>query len=372
MIDGTAITDLSCPWARKYANMGTMNVILGHLAQFASFAAQSEVLCTQGLVHLLDQPHARACFIQEIRSSTAVEVPDNLIWRAEVFQQDRGRPDLEGSTAGGLPIVKVEAKLGAAFSTGQFRSYAEDLTARGAGVGVLLVLVPSARIAEAVREISLAFEVQGDAPWHPVRYPGIAITVIAWEHILDALGNAGLPAPSACDVAQLNAMYRVLSGQHIEPLASIEDLLAWRERAGVFMQLVDRVTRSLSQEGEKRYPIGTERVEGGPEGLEPMGYYRRYLCRPLGDQRPCFSIGVRDPFENFSTPIWMRFHRQTPQFMVIRERLTRSPLGEQLVYSSGHVWIPLDVPLNTGGDQLVAAVAANAEEFATIAYAPLD
>lgn len=25
-IDGTAITDLSCPWAQRYANLGTMNV----------------------------------------------------------------------------------------------------------------------------------------------------------------------------------------------------------------------------------------------------------------------------------------------------------------------------------------------------------
>ena len=352
--------------------MGAMNVILGHLAQFASFAGQSEVLCTQGLVHLLGQPDARACFIREIRSSTAVEVPEDLVWRAEALQQDRGRPDLEGNTAGGLPVVKVEAKLGAAFSSGQLRSYVEDLSARGAGFGVLLVLVPGARLVEAQRQIGLTFEVQGDSPWHPDHYPGIAITVMTWEHILDALQKAGSEAPSACDVAQLNAMYRVLSGQHIEPLASIEDLLAWRERAGVFTQLVDRVTRSLLPDGERLYPLGTERVAGEPEGLEPRGYYRRYLCRPLGDERPCFSIGVRDPFEKFSTPIWMRFHRQTPQFRLVRDRLMRSPLSEKLVHSNGHVWIPLDVPLNTGRDQLVAAIVANAEEVATIAYAPLD
>ena len=349
-----------------------MNIILGHLAQFASFGAQSEVLCTQGLAHLLGRPDARACFVREIRSSAAVEVPEDLVWRAEVLQQDRGRPDLEGSTIGGEPVVKVEAKLGAAFSTRQLRSYVDDLTARGSGVGVLLVLVPGARIAEAVREISLTFEVQGDAPWRPDRYPGIAITVMTWERVLDALDNAELPGPSACDVAQLNAMYRVLSGQHIEPLASIEDLLAWRERAGVFTQLVDRVTRNLLPDGEKLYPIGTEQVAGEPEGLEPRGYYRRYLCRPLGDQRPCFSVGVRDPFQNFSTPVWMRFHRATPQFTVVRDRLTRSPLGEKLVHSGGHLWIPLDVPLHMGGDQLVAAVVGNAEEVAAIAYAPLN
>ena len=347
-----------------------MNVILGHLAQFASLAGQSELLCTQGLVHLLCQTEARACFTDEIRSSTAVEVPDNLVWRAEVLQQDRGRPDLEGSTASGLPVVKVEAKLGAAFAPGQLRSYVHDLADRTAGSRVLLVLVPSVRVREAQREITVAFEVQGDGPWRPAHYPGIAITVMTWERILDVLNKAGLPAPAACDVAQLTALYRVLSGQHIEPLASTEDLLAWRERAGVFTQIVDRVTRSLLQNEEKLYPIGTEQVAGEPEGLEPRGYYRRYLCRPLGDQRPCFSIGVRDPFQNFSTPIWMRFHRETPRFRIVRDRLIRSPLSDKLVHSDGHVWIPLEVPLNTGGDQLVAAVVTNAEEVAMIAYAP--
>ena len=172
----------------------------------ASFAGQSEVLCTQGLVHLLGHPDARARFLRQTRSSAAVEVPEELVWRAEIFQQDRGQPDLEGNTADGVPVVKVEAKLDAAFSSGQLRSYVEELSARGAGVVVLVVLVPGARIAEATPEISLTFEVQGEAPRRPARYPRIAITVMSWEQVLDALDNAGLPGASACDVAQLNAM----------------------------------------------------------------------------------------------------------------------------------------------------------------------
>ena len=349
-----------------------MNVILGHLAQFASFAGQSELLCTQGLAHLLGQPEARACVRAEIRLSAAVELPQDLVWRAEVLQEDRGRPDLVGSTASGVPVVKVEAKLGAAFAPGQLRSYVEDLCARGSGSGVLLVLVSNARLQEAQREIMFAFEVQGDGPWRPARYPGITITVITWEHILGALGTASLPAPGACDVVQLNALYRVLSGQHIEPLASIEDLLEWRQRAGTLMPLVDRVTRTLSRAGERLNPVGVEPVAGEPEGLEPRGYYRRYLCRPLGGQQSCFSIGLRAPFEGYTTPIWMRFHQDTPEFWTVRDRLIRSLLHRNLAHSEGHVWIPLDVPLHEGGDQLVAAVAANAQAVAAIAYAPQD
>ena len=60
---------------------------------------------------MLAQPDARACFAAEIPASIAVEVPDNLVWRAKVLQQDRVRPDLVGSTKSGLPVVKVEAKL---------------------------------------------------------------------------------------------------------------------------------------------------------------------------------------------------------------------------------------------------------------------
>ena len=68
----------------------------------------------------------------------------------------------------------------------------------------------------------------------------------------------------------------------------------------------------------------------------------------------------------------MCFHRLPPTFPLFRNRLSQSPLSEKLVHSDRHVWIPLEVPLNKGGDQLVAAVVANAEEVAPIAYAPLD
>lgn len=42
------------------------------------------------------------------------------------------------------------------------------------------------------------------------------------------------------------------------------------------------------------------------------------------------------------------------------------------MHSDGHVWIPLELPLHAGGDELVTAVVAGAEEVARIAYAPLD
>jgi hypothetical protein len=44
--------------------------------------------------------------------------PD-LTWRAEVGQQDRGRTDVEACAADGKPVVKIEAKLGAALGEGR-------------------------------------------------------------------------------------------------------------------------------------------------------------------------------------------------------------------------------------------------------------
>lgn len=36
-----------------------MGTLLGRLAQFASFTTQGELLCTQGLAHLLQHPDAQ-------------------------------------------------------------------------------------------------------------------------------------------------------------------------------------------------------------------------------------------------------------------------------------------------------------------------
>ena len=36
--------------------------LLSHLAQFASFSNQGELLCTQGLAYLLENPEAGAAF----------------------------------------------------------------------------------------------------------------------------------------------------------------------------------------------------------------------------------------------------------------------------------------------------------------------
>lgn len=347
-----------------------MPKLLGHLAQFSSFAMQGEVLCTQGLACLLQGSDAKSALKSMIETHAGVGISDPLEWFAEARQEDdKTRPDLEARTPDKTPRVKIEAKLGAKLDAGQFRSYAKDLQARSHESGVLLALVPRQRIREATNVVTGAFNVSGAPPWLPADYPNVAVTVVSWDDVLDALKRAG-SEPLRSEVEQLEAMYKVLNGDDILPLAGVEDLVEWRKRESDFINLMDRASRRLTTH-HNVYPIGVEPLEQAPEGLEPKGYRRRYTFRQLGTSTPHFSLGVRDPFTGFTTPIWMRFHKVTPQFPLIRDRLMSSDLNLKLVESGGHVWIPLEVPLGVGAEEMVSALVRKAEEVAQVAYQPL-
>jgi len=346
-----------------------MGTLLGHLSQFGSFSTQGEVLCTQGLAYLLrEHPDAQSAFTAEIASVTGVTIGNDLTWRAEAHQEgDRGRPDLEARTTGGVPTVKIEAKLGAALSPGQFQSYVSDLQGRSPE-SVLLVLVPRPRTEEATDVVTGVFGLSGPSPWRPTEYPDVAIAVVSWDDVLAALGRGGSERFRS-ELEQIEAMYRVLGGDYIPPLAGPQELAEWRKRETDFVNLVDRATRRLTTH-HRVYPMGVEPLKQVPEGLEPKGYTRRYVCRPLGEATSCFSIGARDPVAGIVSPIWLRFNKTTGHFRDIRDRLDASDLRPRLVPSGGHIWIPLDVPLGVDGKQMVNALVAQAEEVVRVAYQP--
>jgi len=347
-----------------------MPKLLGHLAQFSSFAMQGEVLCTQGLACLLQSSDAKSALKSKIETRAGVGLSDQLEWFAEARQEnDKTRPDLEARTPDKAPRVKIEAKLGAKLDGGQFRSYAKDLYTRSPEGGVLLALVPHQRVGEATNVVTGAFNVSGAPPWRPADYPSVVVTVVSWDDVLDALKRAG-SEPLRSEVEQLEAMYKVLNGDDILPLAGVEDLIEWRKRESDFINLVDRASRRLSTH-HGLLPMAVEPPEQVPEGFEPKGYRRRYVGRPLGSGTSFFSIGVRDPFEGRSTPVWLRFHKDTPEFSLIRDRLYASSLEPRLVMSGGHVWIPLDVPLGVGSEEMVNALVAQAERVAEVACRPL-
>lgn len=344
-----------------------MKTLIGHLAQFDSFFSQGEVLCTQGLAYLLHNSDARSRFATEITTRTGVTLPHDLTWRAEAYQaHDRGRPDLEARSASGLPVVKIEAKLGAALSAGQLQSYVDDLQGRSSR-GVLIVLVPEGRIQEAARVVEGTFGPSKSGCWRPAGCEGVTVAVVSWEEIFEALRSGG-PERLQYEVEQVEDMYRVVGGDYyIAPLAGPEELIAWRKREKDLVDWVDRATRRLTTDGRIN-PIGMEPLEQAPEGLEPKGYQRRYVCRPLGEDWSCYCLGLRDPFAGHCTPIWLRFDKRTPGFAMVSERLRTSRLEPRLLSSSGHIWIPLDLPFRVDTEDVVNALVRQAEEVATVAY----
>ena len=341
---------------------------MGHLARFGSFTKQGEVLCTQGLAYLL-QAHsdARSVFAVELSARAGVHVSHDLTWLAEQRQEsDNARPDLEGSIDK-IPVVKVEAKLGAAIDRTQFISYVghlqNHLQARRLD-GVLVVLVPRARTDEATREVKEAFGLEGPGPWRAADHPDVTIVVVSWDHILGVLERVESERFRG-ELEQFNAMYQELSGSYIEPLAGRDDLVRWRERRDDFIKLVDQVTRDLTDR-PRVLPKRREPQEQEPENLQREDYELRYVCQPLGDVESCFSIGVRDSFEGFDTPIWLRFHRATPGFRDIRERIESSDIP--WTPSGGHIWIPLVVPFDADAEEMVRTLVADAENVRRIAY----
>lgn len=337
-----------------------MDRLLGHLAQFGSLWKQGELLCTQGLAYLLRDTEGERAFTDWISSATGHPLSPGLRWKAESRQEDRGRPDLEGRNEEGQPVVKVEAKLWAPFGHGQLESYVSALCAGGQG-GTLLVVVPKSRLAETTTHVNAVFEVAGAGPWRlPREAVEIPCAVATWEDLLKALSTV----PSGRfqdDLSQLRAMYRVFSG-YMEPITSDQQILDWRDREASWDILVGHVTRALTAPGDRLLPFG---VDGGAQP-----YRRRYVCRRVAGEWSCYSVGTRDPFQGHKTPVWLRFHKGTGRFIEIAGRLERSALGAEAVSSQGHLWFPLEVPLNADREAMTGDLVAQVQRILAVAYPP--
>jgi hypothetical protein len=340
-----------------------MDRLLGYLAQFGSLSRQGELLCTQGLAYLLRDADGERVFTSLVSLATGHSLSPGLSWQAERRQDDGGRPDLEGRDAEGQSVVKIEAKLGAAFAEGQLESYVSALCATGHG-GTLLIVAPKSRLEEITGHASTHFEIAGARPWRINRETmEIPCSVVTWEELLDALSTV----PSERfrdDLSQFRAMYRVFNGDDMEPLTSDEQVLAWRQREEWWETLVDHATRALTATNNRVLPFG---VDGGPHP-----YRRRYVCRPVSQVSSCYSVGIRDPFRNHRTPIWLRFSRSTAHFIEIADRLERSELRAVAIRSQGDLWFPLKVPLNAGRVTMIAAIVAQVQRIVAVAYAQPD
>jgi hypothetical protein len=205
----------------------TTSTLLGYLARFASFTAQSEVLCTQSLTYLLQAHKEARSALAKIVARTGIEIDDALTWLPEAKQKDGARPDLEARMSDGTPLVKVEAKLEAQLLPEQLQSYVSDLRKRNRGDAALLVLVPESRKDEASGVTCEAFELSGDGPWSVINGHRTGIAVISWQEIFDALRGCKVERLRH-EFDELEGMYFELSSEFIAPLASESDLREWR------------------------------------------------------------------------------------------------------------------------------------------------
>ena len=360
-----------------------MTTLLGFLARFGSFTTQSELLCTQGLAYLLQTyEHAAAALTEEVTKRTEVVTHNSLTWHAEVVHDQKERPDIEAQSENGVPFIMIEAKLGAGFGSGQLLAYLRLLQKYDEGEAAMLVLVPEKRIEEAVNAVSDAFGPPQADRWYLTDGRPCGIAVISWNEIFTSLRRCNEERFSY-DLAQLEEMYKELRGDYIAPLANIEDLLHWRERETDFINVAKEVSCQLTPAGRllpfQPEPLEepSERPEGPSDEFEDQVYRRRYVRSPSDDSDSYFSIGVRDPFAGWKTPIWMRFHRATDKFGHIRQRIEKdtsmnkkdpSTKKKGWLESGGHIWIPMTVPFEVSGEQMIERIIEQAKEALRVAY----
>jgi hypothetical protein len=288
-----------------------------------------------------------------------------------VIHDEKERPDIEAQSENGVPFIMIEAKLGAVLGPDQLRAYVEILQKFDGDEAALLVLVPKNRIKEATETVSEPFGPPQSDRWYVAGDRPCRVAVITWDDIFTALRRCK-EENFAYDLAQLEEMYRELRGDYIAPLADKEDLLYWRERETDFINVAKEASRQLTPGGRllpfQPEPLEepSEKSEGPSEAFEDQVYRRRYVRFPDGHSDSYFSIGVRDPFSGWKTPIWMRFHRDTDKFGSIRQRIEKDPF---LVWreSGGHIWIPMKVPYEVPGEQMIDAIVEQAKAVLSVA-----
>lgn len=320
--------------------------ILEYLSRFSSFTKQSELLCTQGLTYILrTYPAARRAFAHTIEKKVDFICGDSLHWLAEPAQTDGGRPDLEARLNDGTPIIKIEAKLRAELGPLQLKSYINDLDHKSHGKSLLLVLVPDWRVNEVCEIVAKSFGFEVSRLFSmPSLIEGEPITayVISWNELFDDLKTSEeIETRYQHELEQLRAMYRELSGDYITPLANKDILDSWKKYESEYISLIDQLTRRLNYR-DRVLPIQKETIMQNSEFEANSTHTLRYVCPFSRFTDTCFSIGVRDPFAGYITPVWMRFHGKTPYFSEVQSRVKLSSLD--WLESDGHLWLPLDVP----------------------------
>lgn len=340
--------------------------LLGHLATMHAMASQGELLCTQGLAHVANHPAARDAFTRLLERAGGVDLPRDLVWRAEERQGDKGRPDLE-AISGQTKWLKVEAKLGAPIGKEQLASFAGDLP--DADRKFVVLLVPSKRRAEATRlaaqwsVVALAHE-----RWR-LKDVDRPLALLTWEDVFEHLRATGC-WPSGGDLDQLVGLYQSLNNLYVAPFAPEGD--ADRARDPDRIRVIDKVTRKLAEdEGQTVMPMASEALMDSHGGKIERTFVRRYVVRVIAGRTVSLAIGVRPPFDDHRTRVWARFRYDEPHFQEIQAKLIGrgSPFEDKSrrMISERHLWLPLDLPHHQGAEDMANSLVAQIKEIWRVA-----
>ena len=335
--------------------------LLGRIAEFGWFMQQGEPAATQALAMLLEDEPLRAAFVHHLESVTETDLRAVSYFVDEAVHEDGARPDLEGLDDEGRPLIVVEAKFGATLESGQVRNYLADQVSRlgGAASGVFVLLVPISRVVEAERVLNDARETSSVSAERTL--------VISWDRCISLCEEAisGLPdgINTRGDLVQFRAMCVTLGGLVIAPLGSVSFGDEWRERERDLRQLVREATDHFTPPGS-RWPMSSE-----------VGYeHRRYIpgCLSDGtvDSGANCSVGIGTRFADAGqTPFWLRYHRRTPEFGLVKARLSRSSYSPRIRTDDRHLWLPLDARPDATGPELVQDLVSQISDIVSAASA---
>ncbi len=332
------------------------------LGAFASrVSGGGEVFTVAALKWVIDDPDLETAFREFISSQAGVDAGAPCDWLLEATQDDSDRPDME-ARRDGLPVMKVEAKLGAPVGPDQVMSYARDQRERISAVeasGLVALLVPENRRVEA----NNVFDACDAGPRISARAVSLSTrqvgVVISWEEVLDHLADHAT-GQRVDDIRQLQDLYRELVSLRIAPILPDDLGENWENRRREFSEISYTLTSRLAKE---HLPPETKL----PPIDDEQGYWRRrYVCI----DGSCFSIGLRHPPENSGadTPLWLRFNRHTKDFNEVLDRLQHSRFAPALHLDGENLWLPLHPPEYLSDDPLIDALQLDANEILAVAW----
>lgn len=322
-------------------------VLLEHLAATSWFAQHGEVALTGGLAFCLEKdPGAAEAFIELIRTRgehTAPDLPLPVRWQAE-YGDSRMRSDvagLGGTDEDSPPILCVEAKVSADFAPRQVSEYVafqrRQLASAHVASGALVVLVPKARVLAAQHEIGADLAdlpiASYDEGWLVGADPAVSVTVVSWDEAIQAMQAAN--GAAAADLDQLLGACRGLQGADVTAFTEADLAGEWLQRTDDVRNVIERVTReAIAKLSLGSLPWQVKPVDGLEGGFRYLGV----------SNRPNLAVGMRTG--ETQRPLWVRWHRTTPEIESVERRLKH--LGYGVEKQDEHLWVALELEPDFG------------------------